>query len=82
MEHIGDFKVGELIQVEATLRLSEVHLVVELAHHDLVILIRLEPLDALAFLPEAELCGLARNDVSTETVLLTAAPVTAVSASV
>ena len=56
MELLWYLKGGKLIDIEATLSLAEVHLVVEVAGHDFLVLIRLKPLDALAFFPQAELC--------------------------
>jgi len=47
-----NFKSGELVNIEPTLCLSEIHFIVKLASHDFVVLILLEPLNALAFFPE------------------------------
>ena len=82
MEHLRDFEGSELVHAEPTLSFAEVHLVVQFASHDLLILVRFEPLDALSFFPKAEFCGLARHDVGAKAVLLAAAPVAAVSAPV
>ena len=56
MELLWYLKGGELIDIEATLSLAEVHLVVQMASHDFLVLVRLKPLDALALFPQAELC--------------------------
>ena len=50
-----DFEGCVRVDIEPTLGLSKVHLVVEEAADYFLVLIRLEPLDALPFLPEAEL---------------------------
>jgi len=47
-----NFESGKLVHIEPTLCLSEIHFIVKLTNHDFVVLILLEPLDALAFLPE------------------------------
>ena len=70
------------VYVEPALCLSKVHLVVELAYHDLLVLVVLEPLDAFSFLPKAELSRLARHYISSQPVLLSTAPVARVSAAV
>lgn len=75
MEFVGHVEGGKLIDIEAALCLSEVHLIVELALHDLIDGALVEPFDALAFLPETKLGGLAGHDVGAKTVLLTSTPV-------
>jgi len=66
---------SDSVDIETTLCLSEIHLVVELVGLDFLLLIFVEPLDALAFLPETALCGLSWNAVCAESVLLASAPV-------
>ena len=63
------------VYIEPALCLSKVHLVVKLAYHNLLVLVILEPFDALPFFPKAELRWLARHNVISKTVLFTAAPV-------
>ena len=75
-------KSGKLIYTKAALRLSEERLVVNLAFKDLFTLVQLEPLDAFAVLPQAILDGLAGHLVSPQSVLLPAAPVAFVGASI
>ena len=63
MELIWHFKGGKLVYIETALSLAEELLVVKLAVGDLLNLSDLEPLYALALLPEATLCLLARNQI-------------------
>jgi len=51
-----NFESGELVHVEPTFCLSEVHFIVKLAKHDFIVLVLLEPLDALAFFPKTCFC--------------------------
>ena len=66
---------SDSVNIETTLCLSEIHLIVELVTFDFPLLVFVEPLDALAFLPEAALRLLSWNAVGAESVLLTTAPV-------
>ena len=75
VELLRDVESCELVYIEAALCLAEVHLIVELSCHYLVILILFEPLDSLSFLPETKLRRLAWHDIRAEAVLFTAAPV-------
>ena len=82
MELIWYIKGRKLVHIEATLRLAEEHLIVESALLYFVNLILFKPLDSLAFLPEAELGGLAGHFISAEPMLLATAPMTAVGTSI
>lgn len=57
-------KCVEGVYIEATFGLAEVHFVVELSYHDLLVLLRIEPFNTLAFLPETEFYLLRRHQVS------------------
>ena len=74
MELHGHLKRCIWVDIESALGLAEVDFVVELTRHDLFVLVWLEPLDALAFFPEAELRRLTWHDVGTEAMLLATAP--------
>lgn len=75
-------KSCKLIYTETALSLTEERLVVNLAFKDLFTLVQLEPFDTLAVLPQTILDGLAGHLVRTESMLLAAAPVTLISASI
>lgn len=82
MELIWDIKCCELIDTKATFCLSEVHLIVKLALHNLIDGNFVEPFDTLSFFPEAELGLLTGHDIGSKTVLLAPAPVTGVCAAI
>lgn len=77
-----DLECRVRIDIEAAIGFAEVNFVVELASHDLCILVALEPLDALALLPETAFGRRAWHNVGTEAVLLSTAPVTGVGAAI
>ena len=82
VELIWDIKRGELIDTKATFCLSEVHLIVKLALHNLIYGNFVEPFNTLSFFPEAELGLLTGHDIGSKTVLLAPAPVTRVCAAI
>ena len=72
----------KLVNIKSTFCLAEVHLIIELAFHDLLILVRFKPFDTLSFFPETALCWGSWNIVRTESVLFAAAPVAGVGTSI
>ena len=66
---------SDSVNIETTLCLSEIHLIVKLVSFDFLLLVLVEPLDALAFFPKTALCGLSWDAICAEAVLLTTAPV-------
>ena len=79
MRHIESRK---LVNIKSTFSLAEVHLIIELAFHDFLILVRFKPFDTLSFFPETALCWGSWNIVRTESVLFAAAPVAGVGTSI